>query len=198
MPQYFDNVDLPHEDLRVQFELRGKRYCLYSDRGVFSNRSLDYGTRLLIETLLDLGVKGKVLDLGAGLGPIGLILASSDPSLHVVCSDVNERALGLCKKNLESLGLSSRVETVNSDVYSNIETTDFDLIACNPPIRAGKKVTYAMYEGAPSHLKEGGRLIIVIRKQQGAESALAYLRTLFPKVEVIASKKGYKVISSTK
>jgi hypothetical protein len=64
----------------------------------------------------------------------------------------------------------------------------------NPPIRAGKKVTYAMYAGAPDHLSQGGRLILVIRKQQGAESCFAYLQTLFSKVEKVAQKKGYRVL----
>jgi 16S rRNA (guanine1207-N2)-methyltransferase len=53
-----------------------------------------------------------------------------------------------------------------------------------------------MYAGAVDHLLEGGKLILVIRKKQGAESAEAYLKTLFPKVERLAQKKGFRVLSA--
>jgi 16S rRNA (guanine1207-N2)-methyltransferase len=55
-----------------------------------------------------------------------------------------------------------------------------------------------MYAGAPDHLSEGGRLILVIRKQQGAASCFAYLQTLFSSVEKVAQKKGYRVYIATK
>jgi 16S rRNA G1207 methylase RsmC len=48
------------------------------------------------------------------------------------------------------------------------------------------------------HLKIGGRLILVINKNQGAESALAFLRTLTEKVDLLGKKSGYYVISSQK
>lgn len=198
MPQYFDNVEgLGHKDLDMEFTLLGERYRLKSDSGIFSKDGLDDGTRLLLETIAQADLGTKILDLGCGAGPIGLILAHLDPKRFLTLSDVNLRALTLAQKNADLLGVSSQVEIVESDVYHNLDST-YDAIVTNPPIRAGKKVTYAMYAGAPSHLKNGGALILVIRKQQGAESALAYLSTLFDKVEVLARHKGYYVIRATK
>ncbi len=196
MPTYFDNVsELPHKEYKIAFEIEGRHYELAGDRGVFSKNSLDEGTRLLIETLLHRDIGKKVLDLGCGLGPIGLILAASDPGLRVTCSDVNLRALELTRRNAETLNVGDRVETVNSDLYHNITST-YDSVISNPPIRAGKKVTYAIYLGAKEHLNPGGHLYIVIRKKQGAESALAYIKTIYEYVEVIASHKGYRVITA--
>lgn len=135
--------------------------------------------------------------MGAGVGPIGLILASLSPSRYVTLADVNDRALALAKRNAISLGVEDRTKIIHSDVYLSIDSA-FDTIVSNPPIRAGKKVTYAIYEGALSHLKENGRLIIVIRIKQGAYSALAYISSLYKKVEVLYKKKGYLVIQAFK
>ena len=138
-----------------------------------------------------------MLELGCGIGPIGLTLAYFHPGLNVICSDVNTRALALCEKNAASLKLSQRVTCLQSDIYLQIEGS-FDSIVSNPPIRAGKKVTYQIYEGAKSHLIDGGSLYVVVRKKQGAMSVKSFLETLFPSVEVLVSKKGYCVLKATK
>lgn len=198
MPQYFDNVEtLAHKDLRYSFSLLGEEYTFYSDLGVFCKDGLDDGSRLLLETIAKTDLGKNILDLGAGVGPIGLILAHLDPDRRVTLADVNDRALDCCVKNAATLGVTEQVQIIHSDVYSNIHS-QYQTIVSNPPIRAGKRVTYAMYAGALSYLDKGGKLIIVIRKQQGAESAEAYLKTLFSKVEKIAQKKGYRVLVATK
>ena len=194
MSQYFDNVEtLAHADIHYEFDLLGEHYKLASDAGVFSKDGLDDGTRLLLETIAKTDLGTNILDLGCGVGPIGLILAHTDPSRHVVLADVNDRALECAKANASTLGVATRVEIVHSDVYSSINSS-FSTIVTNPPIRAGKKVTYAMYAGALSHLHEDGSLILVIRKKQGAESCFKYLTTLFKKVEVRAKRKGYLIL----
>ena len=198
MPQYFDNVEtLAHEDIRYSFSLFGEEYRFYSDAGVFCKDGLDDGTRLLLETIAKTDLGQNILDLGAGVGPIGLILAHLDPRRNVTLADVNLRALDCCRKNAATLGVTKQVQIIHSDVYSNINS-QFSTIVTNPPIRAGKKVTYAMYAGAPSYLMEGGKLIIVIRKAQGEPSCLEYLKTLFAHVEKVAQKKGYWIIIATK
>ena len=200
MPQYFDNVEgMEHKDLTIEFDILEKHYSFKSDKGVFSKNKLDFGTKLLIETILEMKVElgERILDLGCGAGPIGLILAHLDPSRQVTLADVNDRALELCKKNAEILGVSKQVEIVNSDVYLNVHST-FDTIISNPPIRAGKRVTYRIYDEAASHLNDNGSLIIVIRKEQGALSVKAHLEELFDKVTVLDRKKGYYIIQSFK
>ena len=74
----------------------------------------------------------------------------------------------------------------------------FDAIVLNPPIRTGKAVIYAMFADAAAHLSPGGALYIVIRKQQGAESAQKYLGTIYADVERIAREKGYWVLRCAK
>lgn len=200
MPQYFDNDQtLGHKDYAVRFEMFGERYSLKSDIGVFSKGSLDDGTRLLLETIAQAELGEDILDVGCGIGPIGLILSRTDPKRHVTMIDVNLRALELARANVAAYGLSSRVQIIESDVYNHLEPHSiYDCIVTNPPIRAGKKVTYMIYDEAPSRLKDNGKLIVVIRKKQGAPSCYRHLQTLFNKVEIAASKKGYQVLVATK
>jgi 16S rRNA (guanine1207-N2)-methyltransferase len=71
-----------------------------------------------------------------------------------------------------ALASLSQVEIITSDVYTNI-SHPYDTIVSNPPIRAGKKVTYGSTMKPQPILVDGGKLIVVIRRQQGAESVYA-------------------------
>ena len=198
MSHYFTNDEkLASQPRTVEYSFNGKDFVLESDLGVFSKNKLDYGSEILIESLLPVSLGERMLDLGCGIGPIGLTLAYFNPSLNVVCSDVNTRALALCEANARKLALSKRVTCLQSDIYIEIEGK-FHSIVSNPPIRAGKKVTYEIYRGALDHLFELGSLYVVIRKAQGAKSVKDYLEQLFGNVTVLARSKGYFVLKATK
>ena len=100
-------------------------------------------------------------------------------------------------RNAQTLALSHRVTCLQSDIYLEIEGK-FHSIVSNPPIRAGKKVTYEIYSGAKDHLCERGSLYIVIRKAQGAKSVKDFLEQLFGNVTVLDRSKGYYVLKATK
>ena len=198
MSHYFVNDDkVVSKPRSIVYSFNGVDFSLESDNGVFSKNELDKGSELLIETLLPIDLGRNLLDLGCGIGVIGLTLAYFHPTLNVCCTDVNTRALGLCNVNANTLKLSQKVTVLQSDVYTKVEGK-FDSIVSNPPIRAGKKVTYEIYKGALEHLNDGGSLYIVIRKQQGALSVKSYLEQLFGNVTVLAREKGYFILKSTK
>ena len=198
MSHYFINDEnLGSRPREVRYVINDVTFSLSSDEGVFSKSELDWGSRVLIETLLPLSLGERLLDLGCGIGPIGLTLAYFHPRLKVTCSDVNLRALALCEKNAQTLALSQRVTCLQSDIYLEIEGT-YDSIVSNPPIRAGKKVTYAIYLGAKDHLIDGGSLYVVVRKSQGALSVKAYLEEVFGNAEVLERSKGYYILKATK
>ena len=198
MSHYFVNDDKVVSKPRdIVYSVNGVDFTFKSDNGIFSKNELDKGSELLIEMLLPLNLGNRLLDLGCGLGVIGLTLAYFHPGLNVCLSDVNTRALSLCSANADTLKLSQRVTILQSDIYIEIEGK-FDSIVSNPPIRAGKKVTYQIYEGALEHLNDGGSLYIVIRKQQGALSVKSYLEELYGNVTVLAREKGYYILKSTK
>jgi len=198
MSHYFINDDsLESKPRVVRYTINGVAFSLASDSGVFSKNELDQGSEILIKTLLPLDLGESLLDLGCGIGPIGLTLASFHSCLNVTCSDINIRALSLCMKNAQSLALSQRVTCLQSDIYLEIEG-QFSSIVSNPPIRAGKKVTYQIYDGALEHLVDGGSLYIVVRKAQGALSVKAHLEEIFGNVKILEKSKGYYILQATK
>lgn len=178
----------------ASFTYRGHQLSLMTDAGVFSRGELDNGTRILLDALPDT-LSGRILDLGCGWGPVGICVGLENPEAQIVFSDVNERALGLTQKNAAQYHINGTF--VQSDGFASVEG-EFDCVITNPPIRTGKQVIYQMFADAQQHLKVGGALYIVIRKQQGAESAKKYLQTLFPDVSVIDKSGGYWIIRCIK
>lgn len=199
MSQYFQNdPTLKDKKYTIKCTFNDIKFEFNSNNGVFCKKSLDYGTNLLIESVINLNRDGLNLDLGCGIGFIGIILAYFDKNKYIL-SDVNFKALELSKENIDKLHLNKRVIVKESDNFTNIKE-NFNNIYLNPPIRAGKKVIYSMYEQSYLHLNENGNLYIVIRIKQGALSTYKYLQNLFgvDNVSIINKKKGYQIIKANK
>lgn len=198
MGHYFDeNPEISSQVREISFTLFDKKYTYYTDNGVFSKSRIDEGTYIFLKVLVPLGLSGRILDLGCGYGPIGLTIAQNSNEARVDLADINSRALALASRSGDRLNLNSRVTFLHSDIYEKIEGP-YDSIVVNPPIRAGKVVTYSMYSGARQRLIDGGSLYVVIRKKQGAESAFKYLETVFENVSVLHKEKGYWIIQARK
>lgn len=189
MAQYFDNIDLKSEIRKFETVICDYKVFFYSDNGVFCKEHLDYGTRVLLENIPWDEVKGNILDVGCGYGPIGII-ASKITGQKVTMCDVNKRALHLAKMNVKEN--QADVSILESNCYENI-TDVFDTIITNPPIRAGKKIIYEILFGAKEHLTNNGKLFLVVHKDQGAKSLLKDLEKEYD-VDVLEKNKGFFVI----
>ncbi|MBQ9974677.1 MAG: peptide chain release factor N(5)-glutamine methyltransferase [Oscillospiraceae bacterium] len=88
-----------------------------------------------IEKARAAGEGGRVLDLCAGSGCVGLAVAANAPECRVVLADLSEGALRLCKQNVRRNSLNARVTcmSVNAMEQPSPMLWDFDVIACNPP-----------------------------------------------------------------
>ncbi|AEV94796.1 class I SAM-dependent methyltransferase [Pediococcus claussenii] len=170
----------------------------FTDSGVFSKKTVDYGTRVLLNAIEFKLVNEKVLDMGCGYGPIGISIAKSNPNFEVTMTDVNSRALGLAKRNAIANGVEKQTKIFESSVFEGIKDHDFTSIVTNPPVRAGKKVVDEMLTESYSHLIQGGQLVIVLQKKQGAPSAKKLMMGIFGNAEVIKKDKGYYIIRSVK
>lgn len=187
---YFDNdPKLKSDEKTVIVNFKNDRYVFYTDNGVFSKKGLDFGTRTLLEALPLEKIKGDVLDLGCGYGPIGIILAkNTNASIDML--DINKRSVNLATKNAKENNVA--VNVFESDKYDKV-IKKYDYIITNPPVRVGKKILYEILFDAKKYLKSNGELWLVINKEQGAKSLIKDLCKEY-NVEVVEKNKGFYVI----
>ena len=191
MGQYFDNEKLPSKMVKTNAVILGKRFTFFTDNGVFSKDGLDFGSRLLLETIPLEEVGGKVLDMGCGYGVFGITL-NKILSCSVDMVDVNLRALHLSEINAKE-NKCSNVRIFESFTYSNVDSK-YTTIVTNPPIRAGKKVVYDIVMNAKNYLEVNGKLFLVIRKEQGAKSLIKDMQDNGYKVEILEKKCGFFIL----
>jgi len=178
----------------VHTYFRGGLFEFATASGVFSRTRIDPGTRLLIEEMV-LPEKGRILDLGCGYGPVGIAAATFHPNLHVVMTDVNERAVWLARKNTKR-NSSENIEVRQGFLYEPVENMKFETVLSNPPIAAGMKTVFPLITQAPQHLKEEGFLQIVVRSKVGGKRLTKLMEETFGNVNVLARKSGYRVLVS--
>jgi 16S rRNA (guanine1207-N2)-methyltransferase len=194
--QYF--VERPHSSSRrreLRFLYRGDILSFETDRGVFASSGLDPGTALLIENL-EVGEKDRILDLGCGWGAIGIAAARSAPKGSVLLTDVNRRSVMLARGNLRRNSVAN-AEVRQGSLYEPTAAEQFDLIATNPPYHAGRPAVLSILEGAPTHLRPPGRLVIVGKGSQGIRFYQQWLEERWKGgVEVLARGSGYRVLEA--
>lgn len=190
MGQYFENTKLPSKIVKTEARVLGNDFIFCTDNGVFSKDGLDFGSRLLLESIPLEAVGGKVLDMGCGYGVLGIVL-NKILSCEVDMVDVNLRALHLCDLNIKE-NKCTNIKAFESNCYEKINSK-YSCIITNPPIRAGKKIVYEMVMNAKNYLEKEGNLFLVIRKEQGAKSLIVDLKELY-NVEILNKKKGFFII----
>ncbi len=142
---------------------------------------------LLLEKYVRAFARGKVLDMGTGLGI--LAMAAKSKTHDVTAVDVNEEAVKYAKRK----GINAFV----SDLFEKVEGK-FDVITFNPPYlprekdemkedaqmlsggKKGNEVIKKFLSQARKHLEENGIILMVYS-------------SLTPDVENIAEKYGFEV-----
>ena len=195
-PYFAEKPRSRSERRELRFLYRGELLSFLVDRGVFASGGLDPGTALLIENLV-VGPSDRVLDIGCGWGAVGAAAARRARDGHVVLTEVNRRAARLARDNLTRNRIGN-AETRVGDLYSPVPDEKFDVIASNPPYRAGRPLVLRLLKEAPQHLREGGRLVIVGKGSQGIRFYQDWLETHWPgSVEVVGRGSGYRVLEAT-
>lgn len=193
MGHYFINEDLEHNKKIIKVIIKNEDFSFITDNGVFSKKGLDFGTRTLLENLDYKNINGKILDFGCGYGSIGIIV-SKFTGLEVDMLDINKRSIELAKENSKLNKVKTNI--FESNIYENVQDK-YDYIISNPPIRVGNEILYKILFEAKDHLNDNGKLIIVVNKDQGAESLMEKLKKFY-NVNLIAKNKGFFVILCSK
>ncbi len=189
MEHYFTQKPTsPERTSTLTTRLRGRDLIFRTSSSVFSKDKIDSGTRILVETV-EINPEDELLDLGCGYGVIGISLSFFCGT--AVLLDINVRACTLAGENV-ALNMAQNTYVVCG--APSCLKCHFDVVAMNPPLRAGKRVVFDLIEESKRLLKEEGRLYVVARTQQGAKSIYSFIDQRFPHAEYAALKGGYRVI----
>jgi 16S rRNA (guanine1207-N2)-methyltransferase len=185
---------VPFRRQPVRAEVWGHSLELMSGSGVFAQGRLDVGTAVLFRETTPPATGRTFLDLGCGYGVIAAALAVTRPDAEVWAVDVNERALLLTRENAGSLGVGDQVHAATPDQVPADQR--FDEIWSNPPIRIGKEALHALLLTWLPRLAPGGRAVLVVGKNLGADSLQRWLvERGYPTVRH-ASAKGFRVLET--
>ena len=173
----------------IKYENNGVVFTFFSDLGVFSKDKIDYGSKVLVESIIkNKGEVNSILDVGCGYGFIGIVLGKYY-NCKVSMVDVNSRAVHLTEKNIKENKVEAEVFV--SDGYEMVHG-EYDLVVTNPPIRAGKSVVLRILRDARIHMNKNSKLWFVIRKDQGVKSVIKNLEDIYD-IKVVEKSKGFYV-----
>jgi ribosomal protein L3 glutamine methyltransferase len=129
---------------------------------------------------------GRILDLCAGSGCIGIACAVYLPDAEVDLADVSPAALQVASRNLELHNLNERVHLLQSDLFDGVGERRYDIIVSNPPYvsaaelvvlpeeyrkepqlglaggETGLSLVLRILCEAPDYLNEGGVLVVEV------------------------------------
>jgi len=176
---------------------------------------------LLAAAVPDLG-EGPLLDIGAGVGTIGLAVALAQPALAVVLLERDPDLAALAAANIALNGLEERVRAVAGDIAGpaaslGLAPASFACVAMNPPFyppretkaspvpnrRAAHVVDGSLepwFKSARRLLRPGGRIVLIHRAEALAE-VLGCLATGFGDVAVrpihaLADRPAIRIVVS--
>ena len=184
----------PEERGLIRTKLRGFDFEFETSSGVFSHKRVDSGTRLLVESMT-LPERGRVLDLGCGIGVVGIVVARLNQVLEVWMTDVNSRAVSLAESNTKRNSVKATVR--QGSLYEPVGGVKFDLIITNPPMSAGiDAVVKPMIEGALKHLVANGVFQLVVQSNKGGRTLSGIIDEIFGNIEVTSRGGGFRVFTA--
>jgi 16S rRNA G1207 methylase RsmC len=196
MSHYYSEEQKSELNLRkFKAFLRGKEFEFYSGSGVFSADRVDKGTEILVNNC-SARDGSSILDLGCGIGIIGIAIKKSFPKADIYMTDINKRAIKLAEMNVELN--DTEVKILHGNLYEPVKDKKFDTILTNPPYSAGRKLCYEIIEKSINYLLPDGNLQLVALHNKGGKMLKKRMEEVFGNVYELVKKSGYRVYMSEK
>jgi 16S rRNA (guanine1207-N2)-methyltransferase len=173
-----------------------RRLTLRTQPGVFSQYGPDEGTLLLLDVVVPrIKPHATVLDLGAGIGIIGIAVAGLLTRGEVWMVDSDVRATRLTEENMR-LNRVENAHVILGDISLDLpDRLRFDLVLSNPPTHSGKDVLTSFVGESYEVLRPGGSLYLVVNRLLSVRDMM---ESVFGNVEQVERHKGFIVLRSEK
>lgn len=160
----------PYYKQTICFSLNKQDYSFNVSQELFSSHAVDNGTQRLLRTFLQPAISPpkKILDLGCGYGPIGIVLGKQYPQAEVHFVDRDALALEYAKQNVVLNHVQNPTFFYASLGFDNVKDKDFDLIVSNIPAKVGERVLKHFLADAQHHLANNGLVAIVVVEEINA------------------------------
>jgi 16S rRNA (guanine1207-N2)-methyltransferase len=136
-----------------------------------------------------------VLDLGTGIGLVGVAVAGLLTRGEVWMVDTDVRAVRVAQENVRLNGIEN-AQVLLSDVTLDLPTKfRCDLVLSNPPTHSGKEVLRSFVGEAYDVLRPGGSLYIVVNRLLSVRDMMA---EIFGSADQVERRKGFIVLRSDK
>ncbi len=181
------------------YTLEGTDFTIVNHANVFSQASLDIGSRFFLAHLpKDIGQK-RVIDLGCGNGVVGLIAAQYNPEAELLFVDESYMAVSSAKANFKAAFPERKAQFEVMDSLTKVAKASSDIILNNPPFHQNSAVSghiaWQMFKQSLKVLRSGGELWVIGNRHLGYHIRL---KKLFGNCKVVSTNKKFVILKSVK
>ncbi len=145
----------------IVYPFKGQEFKFDVAETLFSTFAIDHGTDVLIRAIVSNNPK-SILDIGCGYGPLGIILAKSNPQAEIIMVDRDLLAVRYTEYNIEKNKVTNATAK-GSLGTEEIKDKTFDLIVSNIPAKIRDEAIAEEFIVKPyGLLNPGGEYWIVV------------------------------------
>lgn len=147
----------------IQARIQNTEVSFETSPNLFSPRKIDAGTAAML-SCVRFAADDKVLDLGCGYGPVGILAAKLIDPARVYLIDSDPVAVEVASRNARLNGVES-VTIALSDGFRSFEEAGFTQILCNPPYHSDFAVPKHFIHKGFNRLMVGGTMWMVTQRK---------------------------------
>lgn len=147
----------------VPFDFQGRQLRFILSQSLFSSTMVDDGSRLLLKYTaesVNLRQVTTMLDIGSGVGVLGICLQKAFPQMQVTAQDRDALALAFTQENAQLNQVT--IGAGGGLALAGLNGRTYDLILANLPGKAGQPVLQALVRRIPTYLSANGVAGIVV------------------------------------